>query len=762
MENKYDPKSVEQRLFTEWTKKKIYSFDSSSKKEVFSIDTPPVYPSGQWHIGAVAAYTLIDMAARYKRMAGFEVLFPFCLDRNGINIERTVEKKTGKRLHEFEREEFIELCRKEIEIISKDIIRLAKTIGMSADFNDTYYETDSDEYRKVTQTTFIELWKKGLVYEALRPNIYCPGCHTTISEAEIVYEDVNTTMNYMKWKTDGGEIEIGTTRPELLCACQVVLYNPEDERYKKLKGKFATLPIYNRKIPIYAHPAAKIDFGSGLVMICSYGDMTDVQLFRELKLKPIQAIDEDNKMTSEAGFLKGLRVKEARKTMIEKMKEEGIIFKQEQIIHRSPTCERSGDHLEFINLTEWYIKQLPMLADVKKVSEKMKFYPEKNRQILTNWIDAITIDWPISRRRYYHTEIPIWYCKKCNEIYVPEPGKYYRPWKESPPKGAKCKCGSKEFVGEDRVFDTWVDSSISNMFVCGYSRDDKLFKKSYPCSLRPQGRDIVRTWLYYATLRNYQLTGKPAFRDVLIHGMGLDEHGKKMSKSKGNIISPDTMLEKYGADAFRLWAASETSVGEDYRISEDRISGSTKFLTKLWNVAKFISMFKAKGKAKSAKTDEWILAELNKLIKESKEGYENYNFFIPAVRTREFLWNTFASNYLEMVKKRAYDGDASAIETLNTCLKSMCQILAPICPFITDEIYRELYGKSVHEETFSETVKADAKLTELTEKVAEFNSLVWKTKKEKGLALNAEISGIKIPVELKSFEDDLKRMHQLK
>lgn len=300
------------------------------------------------------------------------------------------------------------------------------------------------------------------------------------------------------------------------------------------------------------------------------------------------------------------------------------------------------------------------------------------------------------------------------------------------------------------------------MYVCGYGRDEELFEKAYPCALRPQGRDIVRTWLFYTLLRNLQLTEKPAFKEVLIHGMGLDEHGKKMSKSKGNIISPEKTLEKYGSESFRLWAASETSVGGDFRISEERILGTGKFLTKLWNTSRFISSFECKDIGELNNTDKWILSELNKLIKECNEGYNEYNFFIPANKTREFIWNTFASQYLEMAKTRAYEGDISALYTLHTCLKIICKLLAPITPFITDKIYREVYGETVHKQKLPEYNETwESNLIELTEKIIEFNSMIWKTKKEKNMPLNAEIQGIQIPEELKPFEDDLKKMHKL-
>ena len=758
-------RSIEDEINAKWKEENLYKFDKNTDKEIITIDNPPAYPSGHWHPGSATGYSYIDMIARYERMTGKEVNFPFCLDRNGLPIEMAVEKKYKKSAHEYDREEFLELCKKTISEFGEEIKTGYEKLGVSAG-NENDYNSDMEEYRKFTQNTFIELWNRGLIYEDDKPTNWCTGCRTTIADSEIEYKEGTIKLNKLKFKVKetGEEIEIATTRPELLCACETVIYNPKDSRYKHLNGKHAITPIYNKEILIQPHPAASMDYGSGLVMICSYGDSTDVQLFIELGLKPVNAIDKNRKMTEAAGKYAGLAVPEAREKIIQELKEKNILISQENTPHRYPVCERCGSAVEIISIKEFYLKQLEFLDNVRKMADEIKFYPEKHKQILLDWIDSVKIDWPISRRRYYATEIPLWYCKKCGEPFVPKPGEYYQPWKNQPPEGSKCKkCGGTEFIGETRVFDTWMDSSISNLYVSGYKRDEKLFSKAFGKIIRPQGRDIVRTWLFYTILRNYQLLEKPPFSKVMIHGMGLDEHGKKMSKSKGNFIAPEEMLSKYGADAWRLWAASETNMGEDFRISEERIQGASKFLTKLWNLSRFISTFEIKETEELKNADHWILSELNQLIKESKEGYKEYNFFIPATRIKEFIWNIFSSNYMEMVKPRAYEGDTGALYTLHTCLKIILKLLAPITPFITDKVYRELYKKTVHLEPLPEENQIwNSNFKELTDKIIEFNSMVWKAKKEKGLSLNAEIEGIKVPTELRPFESDLIKMHKLK
>ena len=764
-EKRWNPK-LEENLRKKWEEENVFKFEAKGK--VFSIDTPPPYLSGwPWHIGAAAHYSQIDMIARTARMMGFSVYFPIGMDRNGIPMEIFVERKHGIKMHEVDRGFFLSLCRKALDEVEPRFVEVLKLMGVSADF-DNYYQTDSEEYRKLTQATFIWLWERGLIYEATRPNNYCPVCKTTIADAEVIYEEMPTILAYIKFKVKetGEDLIIATTRPELLCSCQAVIVHPEDKRYEKLQGKHAIIPIYEREVPIIPHPQAKMEFGTGAAMICSYGDFTDVRLFRELKLKEIIAINEEGKLTQEAGRYAGLEVKEARKKIIEDLKQMGILVKAERITHRTPICERSKNPIEIIPMKEFYLKQIPFLKELKSLIKSMKFHPEEHRQILLNWMNSISIDWPISRRRYYGTEIPIWYCKRCGKPNLPRPGKYYKPWKEKPPF-KKCKyCGGKEFEGERRTFDTWFDSSISPLFISKFLSDKKFFKRVYPITLRPQAKDIVRTWLFYSLLRCYQLTQKLPFERAWIMGYGVDEKGEKMSKSKGNVIDPLPLLKKYGSDAFRFWSAQEASLGSDFRCSEKRIENASKFLTKLWNIARFVSLFPQPKRANLTPTDKWILSELSELIKECLKGYKNFNFFVSSNKIREFSWNLFASHYIEMVKARAYgqgfnkEEQRAAWFTLHTCLKTILLLLAPIAPFMTDFLWRELYSKrSIHLEKFPKP-KWRSKLKELTEDLIEFNSKVWDMKKRKGISLKEEVE-VEIPVKLKPFEKDLRAMHRI-
>ena len=764
-EKAWEPK-LEEAILKKWEDEKLYDFKLEDNN--YTIDTPPPYPSGRpWHIGAASHYAQIDMIARTARMNGKNVYFPIGIDRNGLPVELYTEKKHGIRMRETERGEFLKLCQNALDDLEAEMIEIMKSLGLSGDFKN-YYRTDSEEYRKFTQETFIDLWKKGVIYLATRPNNYDWVSGTTIADAEIVYDDLPTKLVYMKFivKDENKEIIIASTRPELLCACKTVIVNPEDERYSELIGKKLVVPLTNKEVTITPHHSAKIEFGSGAVMVCSYGDQNDVALFRELQLEEVIAIGLDGRMTESAGDYQGLKPKQARTKIIEDLENSGLVEKIEEISHRTPLSERSKTPIEIVPMEEYYLKQKDSIDKMKKLGSEIEFYPNMHKQILMNWLESISIDWPISRRRFYGTEIPIWYCKECSEPFVPEPGKYYRPWKDSCP-AEKCeKCGNTEFIGEDRTFDTWMDSSVSPLFVTKFNRDDEFFKKTYPTGIRPQAKDIVRTWLYYTLLRCEKLTEQKPWSEAWIMGYGLDEKGMKMSKSKGNAIDPLPVIQKSGADTFRFWSASEINQGYDFRCSEQKIESTKKFLSKLWNVSRFLSSFPIIESGKLTDSDKWILSELDKLISVCNEGYSKYNFFVPATALREFTWNIFAAQYIEMAKARAYgigfddDERDGAIFTLHKVLSTILKLLAPITPLITEHLWLTLYSKnSIHKEQLPEIENVE-NMTAMTQPIIEFNSRVWNEKKQNNLSLKDSIK-IEIPENLNQFKKDLVAMHNL-
>tara|TARA_Y100001978_G_scaffold187500_2_gene188134 strand:- start:3675 stop:6167 length:2493 start_codon:yes stop_codon:yes gene_type:complete len=797
----------------------IYGFNPKSEKEFFVIDTPPPYPSGTWHIGAVAQYSMIDVIARSQRLIGKEVYFPWGVDRNGINIEFTVEKKTGKKMKSYDRSEFINLCKETIEEYTVAMRKTARRVGLSCDFKREYL-TDAPDYRAVTQSIFVDLFKKGAIIEDLRPNIYDPVEGTTIADAEVERLTRNTKLVDVIWEAESGEeVIISTTRPELICACGVVVVHPDDERYSELVGKKIKLPlnVKNRSeyVEIRTHSSVKSEFGTGVLMVCSFGDQNDVSIFREFGLKPFQAIDLRGELTEISGPLKGLSVLEARECAIKILEENNRISKIELREQEVPVSERGKNPVEIILLKEWYVKQVHMQDKLTELVDEINFIPSRNKQYLIDWMENITIDWPISRRRWYHTEIPIWYSEDEMKVIVPPSGVYVQPWKDKPPMGSqvldretKTYVGDFEdlksdlgvLVGEQKVFDTWMDSSNSNLFVSGYLSNEQMFEKAFPTGIRPQGKEIVRTWLYYTLLKSALLFEMPGFENVWIDGLGMDPWGRKMSKSLGNGIDADSVLEcgaggrtgswkirgpektvqlkanKIGSECFRLWKACDAQVGDDFHINPEEIEKKYfGVLTKIFNVARFASQFNLpkNGLETNPKTlsneDQWILAEFSDVLKIVKLAWKRMDIYTAAQAIKNFSTGIFPSHWLEMVKSKLYDGDENTAWTLHRIVKDLLTIFSPICPFFTHYLSTTLYGKSSVEirdyprlpiPELGETPLGE-NLRKITNSLVSFNGDVWKVKKETGLSLNSPVSGIVIPEDLEVVKVALEKMHKL-
>lgn len=746
--------NLEATLFKKWQDEKLYGQENMKEGPVFVVDTPPPYPSGRWHVGGALHFCQIDMISRYFRMKEKNLWFPVGIDRNGLPIESRVEKDFGIKAHEVPREEFLKKCRETLNKYESNISNIMNLTGLSVDWSKVY-RTDSPKYRTLTQSTFIELWNKGLIYEDTKPNNWCPGCKTTLADAEVEYRSQKGKLVFINFKLkEGGVIQIATTRPELLGACQAITVHPTGSAYSKEIGKTALVPIYGREVKIIGREETNPEFGTGAMMVCSYGDQEDVKMFREFSLPETIIIDEAGKMTKAAGKYEGLSAKDAKKAIIEDLNGQGFIEKIDEVDQNIPICWRSKDDIELIALPEYYLKQVDFVDDVKKISDDIEFHPEKSRQLLLDWLGAVNQDWPISRRRFYGTPVPIFDCGEHGK-FVPEPGKYYETWNMTLP----CPKCNKPAKGDTRVLDTWMDSSISALWVSGFKRDEKFFKRSFPTFLRPQGKDIVRTWLYYTLLRVYHATGKKAFNHVWISGHIVDKKGFKMSKSIGNVVYPEPLIEKYGADSLRFFSASEAKLGSDIRVSEERIAGAAKFIQKLYNVSRFISMFSdSKKPEKLEPADKWILSELGKLTRLATRGYDDMDLFIPANEVRTFVWEKFAPHYIEMVKGRAYDGDESARYTLHTVLRQVLKLLSPISPFITDYVYRKLYEKTLQFENF-DSFEENQSLP--TTKLIEFNESVWAKKKAENLSLRDEVA-LKVPERLQAYEKDLIKMHNLR
>ena len=793
-----------------------YQFNPNSEKEIFVIDTPPPYPSGTWHIGAVAQYSMIDVIARSQRLLGKEVRFPWGVDRNGINIEFTVEKKTGRKMRTYQRGEFLDLCEQTIEEYTQAMRSTAKRVGLSCDYANEYL-TDSPDYRAVSQSIFVDLFKNGDIVEDLRPNIYDPVEGTTIADAEVQRIKRKTKLCHVIWDTDVGEkITISTTRPEMICACGVIMVHPDDARYTHLVGNRALLPMPTSgrelSVEIMAHPSVKMDFGSGILMVCSYGDQNDVAIFRELAIKPFLAINLDGEMTEISGPLSGMKVSDARVEATNVLEACGRLESIEEREQEIPVSERGGNPVEIILLKEWYVRQTHVLDRLVELSKSSRFIPEKNRQYLHDWVDGVSIDWPISRRRWYHTEVPIWYSEDGAKVIVPPKGVYVQPWRDDPPAESEViDRESKQIIGvfssladelgeisgEEKVFDTWMDSSNSNLFVSGYLNNPDLFDRAFPTSIRPQGKEIVRTWLYYTLLKSTLLLDKPAFENIWVDGLGMDPWGRKMSKSLGNGIDADSVLEcgaggrtgswkikgsdgkqvvlkanKIGSECFRLWKACDAQVGDDFHINPEEIE--TKYygvLTKIFNIARFASQFDTPDDLGSPPEleieDVWILAEFDEALSVIHSAWEEVDIYSAAQAIKAFGTGVLPSHWLEMSKTRLYDGNTSATWTLHRVVRDLLSVFSPICPFFTHYLSTTLYGDSAVDVTeFPELPESCDNgrfddLRSLTHDLEMFNSNVWKAKKDSGLSLRSPISGIEVPDNLSIFSGTLKQMHSL-
>ncbi|MDW8010730.1 MAG: class I tRNA ligase family protein, partial [Sulfolobales archaeon] len=549
----------ELKLLDLWEKEGLYGeeVDLAQDENYVVIDTPPPYPSGPWGVAQAAHYAQIDMVARALRLLGYKVLVPFYADRNGLPTEVAAEKTYGVVAHELVktaegRERFLKMVSDLLDKNEAALVSIWRRLGCL--FHYWRDGTDSPRYRAVTQATFIELWRRGLIYRDTKPVQWCPRCRTSLAEAEIDSVEERGEMYYIKFGVleTGESIVIATTRPELLAACGAVIYNPRDGRYTHLGGKHAVVPLYGHSVPIVPHEMARVEYGTGLAMMCSYGDVRDLMFFRETGIKPRVVVEKDGTMGPGAGPVAGLKIAEARRRIAELLEERGLLAKREEIVHEVPACWRCKTPVEIVHVEEFFLNQLDFKDKVLEVSDLMEFYPEEHKERLVQWVRSLSMDWPISRTRYYGTEVPMWTCSKCGYVVLPEPGSYVRPWKDPPPVEKCPACGAprESIVGESRVLDTWFDSSITVLYVTNWLKDPETASRALSRALRPQGYDIIRTWLYYTILRVWMLTGRPPFRWVRITGMGLDEKGRAMHKSLGNVIYPEPFLERYGADAF--------------------------------------------------------------------------------------------------------------------------------------------------------------------------------------------------------------------
>jgi len=700
MQENYDFKITEPKIQQFWEKNKIYKFDPKSKKPIFSIDTPPPTVSGKMHLGHAFSYAQQDFIVRYHRMQQKNIFYPFGTDDNGLATERLIENLKNIKASKIDRQEFIDLCLKTLEEVRPKYIEDWKRIGTSCDFS-IYYTTINKHCQKISQKSFIDLYKINREYRKYAPAMWCPECQTGISQQECKDKEIASYFNDIIFKINNENLIISTTRPELLPACVAIFYHPNDERYKKYHGKKAKVPLFNIYVPIMPDERADPNKGTGIVMCCTFGDQTDMEWQRAYNLPIRNAITKDGKMTSLAGKYEGMSIKEARKEIIEDLKNENLLILQKPIIHTVNVHERCGTEIEFVESKQWFIKYLDLKKDMLQWGKKLNWYPKHMFSRYEHWVNGLQWDWLISRQRFFGIPFPVWYCSKCeNVILANEKDLPVDPIKDKP-KFKKCpKCGNSEFIPEKDVLDTWTTSSLTPQIAA--SLFPKLYKKLYPMNLRPQAHDIITFWLFTTVVKSQLHNKINPWKDVMISGFVLDPERKKMSKSKDNVIEPQDITNEYGSDALRFWAAG-SKLGEDLPYQEKDLISGKKMIIKLWNASKFSISHLQDYKGKKPKLeilDLWILAKLSKLIKNCSNAFEKYDFFKPKTETENFFWHIFCDNYLEIIKDRLYNSQnynknakLSAQYTLHTTLLNILKLIAPIMPFITEEIYQNYFIK---------------------------------------------------------------------
>ena len=781
---RYDPKISEAKWQKFWSDNKTYQFDADNKdnKKIYSIDTPPPTVSGKMHMGHAFGNSQQDFIARYKRMKGFNVLQPFGTDDNGLPTQMLVQKLKKVRAKDMPRKDFVKLC---LDTLKNELrpkyVQDWKNLGISCDFN-VNYTTINKHCTKLSQQSFIELYEMGRAHRKEAPAIWCPKCQTAIAQVELEDKDIPSKFNDITFKikdeTSNTEKDliIATTRPELLPACVAIFFPPDDKRYQKLEGKMAKVPLFNFEVPILPDPKADPEKGTGIVMCCTFGDKADMEWQKEHQLPIKSAIGRDGKITSLAGEkYQGLKIKEAREKIIEDLKEANLLTNQKEITHAVNVHERCGTEIEFVHSKQWFIRYLDLKEDMLKWGNELDWHPHHMKNRFDNWVKGLSWDWCISRQIYFGIPFPVWYCKDCDEVIMEKIENLpVDPLSDKAPVDNCPNCKSKNLVGESDIINTWATSSLTPTIVKelfkGKPVYDYLIKN--PMDLRPQGHDIISFWLFNTVVKsNLHFQMKP-WNVCFINGWMLDPKGKKMSKSKGNIIEPQGMIQKYSSDALR-YMASGCKLGEDLSFPEKDLLTGQKFINKIWNASKFSFMHLEDFKPNRTKSeesnfacncdfkqlemfDQWLLTKLNDVIKLATENFDEFEYSKSKFVAENFFWQTFCDQYLEIVKDRLYNPDkrgenkrASAQKALYKTVLTVNKLMAPFTPHITEEIYQLFFKSNEKNESIHLTKWPEYSPKLVNEKAeligdigVDIINAVRKFKSEQNLSLKSEIEEI--------------------
>jgi valyl-tRNA synthetase len=784
---KYKHIEIEKKWQSYWLTENIYKWDKSAKREdSYVIDTPPPTVSGLLHMGHIFSYTQADIIARYQRMKGLNVFYPMGFDDNGLPTERLVEKVKKVRGVHLPREEFTKLCKEVVKDSEEEFRELFKSIALSVDWSQEY-QTISDNSKSISQRSFIDLFEKNHIYRQEEPVLWDPIDRTALSQADIEDITYDSFMNYIKFNVEGQDLIIATTRPELLPACSAIFVHPDDARYKNLIGKKASSPIFGIKVTIFADENVNIEKGSGAVMCCTFGDSTDVIWWKLFKLDTKIILDKFGKIlpAEEISFFKefshlgqetynkitGLKVTEARKQIIEELQAQDLLVKQDPITQSVKCAERSKSPIEILITPQWFVRVLDKKAELLEKANECNWHPEYMKERLVNWINGLSWDWCISRQRFFGVPIPVWYSKREGEegkVIIPSLADLPIDPSQTLPQGYT----ADEVIADFDVMDTWATSSVSPQLNSLAINDDNYIdlerhKSLFPADLRPQAHEIIRTWAFTTIVKSHLHENSIPWKNLMISGWCLAADKTKMSKSKGNVVTPQQLIINKGADVIRYWTAN-SKLGADIAYSEEMLSNGDRLQNKLWNAAKFVSLHIANKQQDIANislaikekiifeiADIWLLSKLEKTIIKVTENFEKYEYAAARLAIEQFFWKDFCDNYLEISKTRAYNaqnnneiGQQSAIHTMYFALKNILIMLAPIMPHITEEIYQLIYqdNKSIHQQGIWPKIDLglNQELIKIGEEIVAILDIVKQFKAEKQISIKAPIEFIKI------------------
>lgn len=761
MENRYLHFEYDQQMRQLWQMQQTYRQTNPNFK-TFTIDTPPPTVSGSLHIGHIFSYTQTDIIARYKRMTGHNVFYPFGFDCNGLATERFVEKKHNTNVSKLGREKFIELCLATTEEMKIKFVNLWRMIGLSAELEKTY-STISPAVQKISQESFIDLVKKNYAYIKNEPALYCTQCRTTVAQAELDDLDQATIFNDIKFTTaDGQDFVIATTRPELLPSCVAVIFNPTDVRYQHLLGKKAIVPIFGQQVSIIADEKVLTDKGTGIVMTCSFGDKTDIEWYKKYNLEYKPSIGFDGKFVSHAGALAGLNVADARKKVIDLLNDQKLILQQKQIQNSVNVHERCKHPIEYVILPQWFIKVVENADKFLKISEQIHWHPAHMKHRFDDWVKNLSWDWCISRQRVYGIPFPVWYCNDCSATLLaeidqlpidPQQVAYNKPCSQ---------CKGTNIRPEKDVMDTWNTSSLTP-YICkslyNESEESPFTDSSFvPMSMRPQAHDIIRTWAFYTIVKSWMHGQQIPWHEIVVSGYVLSENKEKISKSKDNApIDPEKLLTQFAPDAIRFWTASGT-LGQDIAFSSEQIGVGQKLLTKLWNAFKFVHintqahLVPASKPEKLGLVNDWMLDSLQICLKEYRASFEKNEFSLALQSVEKVFWHNFCDNYLEIIKDQFFNPgnyQAQDIEatmwTLHEVSFQILQLYASYLPHITEYLYQHIFVKqkkieSIHLTQLAIPVESKAIIVAQMHVLLEVIGQVRKLKTGAALSLRTEIA----------------------